>query len=188
MPENESDKESNSAPAVPLTTQELAHQLMAARVRIVAWIGVFVRDPHLAEDVFQDCMAEAIANLARFDASRPLLPWVMGIARNCALRTLRERGRQPVQQGPELLATLEAVHQDADEQDEELLRQLPALRVCLQAMKPKPRELLQRRFWQGESLAAIATALESSAEAIQMRLARLRAKLAACMRKQGASS
>ena len=50
-------------------------------------------DPAEAEDAAQDCFIRAFRSLARFDASKPLRPWLLRIVTNLALNRKRSLGR-----------------------------------------------------------------------------------------------
>ena len=49
-----------------------------------------------AEDVVQDTFFRALKGLKRFDASRPLRPWLLGIAANRCRTALERRSRRPL--------------------------------------------------------------------------------------------
>ncbi len=49
-----------------------------------------------AEDVAQDTFLRALNGLKRFDASRPLRPWLLGIAANRCRTALGRRTRRPI--------------------------------------------------------------------------------------------
>jgi len=57
----------------------------------------FLGDPESARDVFQETMLAVLRTLDRFDASKPFLPWVLGIALN---RCHEERRRKARAAGP----------------------------------------------------------------------------------------
>jgi RNA polymerase sigma-70 factor (ECF subfamily) len=50
-------------------------------------------DPAEAEDAAQECFIRAYRNLNRFDAARPLRPWLLRIVSNLALNRMRSVGR-----------------------------------------------------------------------------------------------
>ncbi len=50
---------------------------------------------HDAEDATQETMLRALRNLHRWDASRPLLPWLTTIAANRCRTALSQRGQRP---------------------------------------------------------------------------------------------
>ena len=52
-------------------------------------------DPTSAEDALQDTFLTALEGLDRFDASRRIGPWLVGILRNIAHRARRDRARRP---------------------------------------------------------------------------------------------
>ncbi len=51
---------------------------------------------HDAEDVVQETFLRALRGVAGFDSSRPLRPWLLGIAANRCRTALSRRGRRPV--------------------------------------------------------------------------------------------
>jgi RNA polymerase sigma-70 factor (ECF subfamily) len=50
---------------------------------------------HDAEDAAQETMIRAVRNLARWDQTRPLLPWLLAIAGNRCRTALEQRTRRP---------------------------------------------------------------------------------------------
>ena len=65
-----------------------------------------MRHRHDAEDVAQEAMVRALRGIAGFDGSRPLRPWLLGIAANRCRTALGRRSRRPV--------TVEAVVDEVD--------------------------------------------------------------------------
>jgi len=55
--------------------------------------GHLVRDGALAEDLVQTTFVEAMSSAARYDARRPLLPWLVRILTHHAKKLRRQRGR-----------------------------------------------------------------------------------------------
>ncbi len=51
---------------------------------------------HDAEDVAQEAMLRALRGIAGFDGSKPLRPWLLGIAANRCRTALGRRSRRPV--------------------------------------------------------------------------------------------
>jgi RNA polymerase sigma-70 factor (ECF subfamily) len=54
---------------------------------------LFLGDPDEADDVAQECFIRAYASLNRFDLTRPMRPWLLGIAANLARNRRRSLGR-----------------------------------------------------------------------------------------------
>lgn len=49
-----------------------------------------------AEDVVQETFLRALRGIAGFDATRPIRPWILGIAANRCRTALSQRGRRPI--------------------------------------------------------------------------------------------
>lgn len=59
-----------------------------------------------AEDIAQEAFVKAFLNVKRFDASRPLSPWLLTIARRLCIDRLRQRKARPASNDePEALPT-----------------------------------------------------------------------------------
>ena len=63
--------------------------------RLYCYCVGLVRDHHAAADCVQDVFCAAAAELPKLRDPDKLRPWLYAIARNAALRTLRERRREP---------------------------------------------------------------------------------------------
>jgi RNA polymerase sigma-70 factor, ECF subfamily len=70
--------------------------------------------PSDADDVAQEAFVRAFVNVRRFDASRPLAPWLLTIARRLCIDRLRQRAARPSSDSePELLPTAPTAEADA---------------------------------------------------------------------------
>ena len=58
---------------------------------VMLLINALVRDPALADDIFQETMIVAWNKFDTYDASRPLTPWLRGIAVNLIRNAQRKR-------------------------------------------------------------------------------------------------
>jgi RNA polymerase sigma-70 factor, ECF subfamily len=61
--------------------------------RVYNYLVQLTRHHHDAEDLTQQTFVKAFHHLARFDASRPLINWLLTIARNTALNHFRDTRR-----------------------------------------------------------------------------------------------
>jgi RNA polymerase sigma-70 factor (ECF subfamily) len=76
-----------------------------------------------AEDIAQEAFVKAFLNVKRFDASRPMSPWLLTIARRLCIDRLRQRKARPASdEEPEALPT--AATAEADTASKETLGQL----------------------------------------------------------------
>ena len=129
-----------------------------------------------ADDLAAETFATAFADWSRFDQSRPLRPWLLGIAANLLRhywreerRMLRAYARTGVD--PVLAEDDQAVARiDADARRRELAAALGKLR-------PRDREILLLHAWADLSDHEIATALELPLGTVKSRLHRTRERL-----------
>jgi RNA polymerase sigma-70 factor (ECF subfamily) len=118
-------------------------------------------DPGLADDVAQDAMMKVLRALPRFDATRPLGPWVRTIARNTARNAQRgERTRTAFDPDPLGEAAIESPRTDSVERALDLDG---AARTALDAftlLSARQREILELVDHQGLSPSEAARELD----------------------------
>lgn len=68
------------------------------RTRILSSIYLLVGDRYLAEDIFQETFIKVIHNIqnGKYNHEDKFLPWVLRIARNMSIDSIRSRKRMPV--------------------------------------------------------------------------------------------
>lgn len=134
-----------------------------------------------AEEVLQRTTAILWQRLHEFDQERGFLAWALHRAYYEVLSFRKEHARN------RLIFHEELISQLADErrQQEPLLAaQRSALRECLQQLKDEHRALLQRRYGDSSSVAALAEESGVTAKTLYRRLDRLRQLIADCVRKR----
>lgn len=123
-----------------------------------------------AEDVAQDALIRAYRNLGRFDATRPLRPWLLQITRNLAFNQQRSARRYLAAVTRWWQQTGAGTnHQDAPDStsaDADLLWQ--AVRSLAQA----DQEVIYLRYFLELSVAETADALEVAEGTVKSRLSR----------------
>lgn len=143
------------------------------------------RDREDALDVAQETVLRLFRSLGRFDAERPLRPWLLSIARNLVRdRWRRGRNRQPVELEADLLVD---VSEAGD--PERRLRRLELQRRVWRALAELPedaREIVVLRDYRDCSYAEIAEILEIPLGTVMSRLHRARARLARSLRDETA--
>src|SRR5436190_23219083 len=145
-----------AVPAAEPTPHDNAFlQVLAHRTMLKSYILVIVRDPHLAEDTLSDVTLAIVRSWERFDAGQPFGPWARGVARRVALTNLRKYRRANVALSDEVLEQLEddfdAFGSEADQEE-----QRQQLRSCVQLLPERSRELIQLRYFDGQSYDQIA--------------------------------
>lgn len=137
---------------------------VAGQLLLVA--GHLVRDGALAEDLVQTTFVEAMRCASRYDARRPLLPWLVRILTNQAKKLRRQRGRAA---DPRPL--LRSVDDSAAERvlDREVMT---AVEAALAELPIHYRQVLTLRLVHELSPTAIAHALGCPPETVKTRLKR----------------
>ncbi|MCD4656210.1 MAG: sigma-70 family RNA polymerase sigma factor [Planctomycetes bacterium] len=68
-----------------------AQELLLARVDklIIKYVRKYVRNSDMIEDCLQQCRFHLLKMLYHFDCSKPFIPWLTTVVRNCTLNYLR---------------------------------------------------------------------------------------------------
>jgi RNA polymerase sigma-70 factor (ECF subfamily) len=144
-----------------------------------AWKGAYavVADRTVADDVAQDAMQRAFAALGRFDAERPLGPWLTRIVVNRAIDELRVRGR--------LDSLDEASLHDCELGDSPSDRlRLWAVADAVAALAPAKRLVVVLRYWLDFPIEDIAAVLRIPAGTVASRLSRAHDELREQLREE----
>ena len=159
---------------------EIARQLLDARVEMTEYFRSVILDRHLAEDVFQDVCVKAIKAHDTFEDAQHLRRWCHTVGRNRAIDLLRKKDKKQVLLGEAVLAKLE--------EDEELRQpaapreQLEALGQCLRSLTPRSQRIVALRY--GEELSGIEVAqrMDCKVDTLYKALARIYQTLRECIR------
>ncbi|HEV2811802.1 MAG TPA: sigma-70 family RNA polymerase sigma factor [Solirubrobacteraceae bacterium] len=159
-----------TAPAAEAAASTFAELYRATFADVYAYVATIVRDRAAAEDVTAQAYERAYRKRRSFDARRGSeRAWIFGIARNAALDELRRRSR-----------TAALVAEPPDEvlvaHDETAVRRA-TVRVALEALDARDRELIALKFHGGLSNAELAKVLGLSETNAGTRVHRAVAKL-----------
>jgi RNA polymerase sigma-70 factor (ECF subfamily) len=133
---------------------------------------------HDAEDVTQEVFLRVFRSLRRWDASRPLKPWIMGITINRCRTWLAQRARRP-----ELVDYLQDTAAGPNSDDAaELLREIQA---ALGELRPEYRSVFILFHEQGQPYEEIARALKRPVGTIKTWLHRARLEVLERLRRRG---
>lgn len=168
-------------------TEELIRKFTQIRAGILGYLRVLVRDPHLAEDLFQETCLIVLRKIDSFDRSGDFSAWVRGIALNLARNALRKERYLHLMPAPELAEAIERTHTAGSlEEMSETATRLDYLDHCMERIDARQRSLLQMRYQKGASLQDIAAKSGRTAGAVQVALSRIRQFLLKCMEQQKA--
>jgi RNA polymerase sigma-70 factor (ECF subfamily) len=165
----------------------LDHQVRAfleGRPLIQAHIRMLVRDAALAEDVFQEVWVrfERVTRHGEIVANVPA--WCRATARLVALEGWRKQRREPPTTDAELAALVEQAYEEQDSRADFWSDHSAALTQCLDVLPSRSRDLVTRRYHNGQPIAEMAAQLGQSLGSVKTALCRLRLALAECVRKR----
>jgi RNA polymerase sigma-70 factor (ECF subfamily) len=167
-------------------SEQLARLWTEAQPVVSAYILAIIPDFHQAEDVLQQVAVVLVREFERFDASKPFLPWALGIARNTAFKSRRDCARRTKHVLSD--AVLDGIQAAFEENDDSLLAMRKFLRYCLQKQPRKILELLRWRYAQDLSPTDVAAQMGITSGAVRTMLHRARQALRRCIRRaQGAT-
>jgi RNA polymerase sigma factor (sigma-70 family) len=162
-----------------LEPDAIVQVLLRERLRITALAAAVIRDVHTADDIFQQVVLGALEARSRFRDAEHVLAWSYRAARHRALDLAR--GRQLHSLPDEVLDKLESRWADSaapgSDRDE-------ALHRCLARLAAPARELLQMRYADGLTAAAIADRLRRTPGAVYQNLCRIHRSLRECVERE----
>lgn len=169
------------------SSEKLARLWTEAQPVVGSYLLSLLPDFHQAEDVLQQVAVLLVREFDKYDASRPFLPWVLGIARNLALKSRREAARNSKHFfGEALMDQIQAAFQEHPDSWASVRK---ALRHCLSEQPQKVLELLRWRYAFDMKPAEVARRMGITSGATRVMLHRARLVLRRCIRRhaEGAS-
>jgi len=136
----------------------------------------------IVEDLAQETFIAAYEHLGDFDLEQDFGPWIKGIARNKMLMHLRRQYQHGEALEKLKAKAAEKVFEDvAQLQSSDDGRAVDALRRCFEKLPQRLMGVLRARYFERESVTAIAGRHRTSVSAISSLLFRGRKELQACM-------
>ncbi len=165
--------------------QLLAQQsalFLAHRLSLHAYVRGLVRDPVLAEDLFQETYLALAQACEKGTVIDDLPRWSRGVARNLALQHWKQQRHHRLVPDPELVDRIDQAFAEAGDQiDDEWDQRRRALAECTEELPAPARRLLTLRYVENQPIASMTETLSRSAGSLMTALSRLRTALAACI-------
>jgi RNA polymerase sigma-70 factor (ECF subfamily) len=167
---------------MPVGEQELVHSLLRERRKLIAYIWSIVRDPHTAEDVFQEVSLIAVQKRDDIERQESILPWLRAVARHKAVKARELGSRRPVPLDAALLAELEVVWARRDSIASYDLSM--ALEDCTSKLNHKARQIVGMRYGGGMCGQEVADAMGIQVRSVYKALSRIHVTLADCVTRE----
>jgi RNA polymerase sigma-70 factor, ECF subfamily len=171
---------SSTTPAAP----EPLRDFLAQRHDLMAFLFTLVRDPHLAEDLFQEVWVQFDKAQRKGQSITHVPAWCRGVARHLFSHHIRSRQRSPVIMDEELVALVELAFEENADAQSETEEKLAAVRICMDTLPLRSRSILRLRYEEGLPSSEIATRLKMKVESIHVALCRLRQAVGQCARQR----
>ena len=165
----------------PDKTADYVQQLSGCQSQVYGYIYSLLGNADIAWDTLQETNAVLWKKRDEFDASRPFMAWACGIAfqqvRAARTRLGRDRLLFHDQATLEAIGETWLVQATHSASDREI-----AMDHCLKKLSQRHRDMIERHYRHGHSLAVIAQTADRTANAVGVMLHRTRQTLAECIR------
>lgn len=163
--------------------RQVTRQWTLAQPAVAAFLTAVVRDFRERDDLLQEVAVAVMESFDRYDATRPFVPWALGIARNRVGLWLRERKRSRVTFDSAAVESLAVAFADVPADDYSALDRLAE---CVARLEGRARELCRLRYRDDLKPAVIAARLGMQANTVAKALERVRSRLRECVEGKGA--
>lgn len=157
---------------------EFAQLFVLHQARVYRYIVSLVPNRADADELFQETNLTLWKKWDQYDRGQEFFPWACGIAVNHVRNFWRKRRDVPMVFDEDLLHKLTRMRL----QDDDVLQQRQlALTTCLEELRPRQRETVQRYYSEPGTVKAIAESDGRSPAAVYKMLERIRSVLHECI-------
>lgn len=164
--------------------KHLSTQFLAGRHSLMSFIVGLVRDPHVAEDLFQEVWIQLVERIQAGGEIRDPHKWFRAVARNLILVQWRAIKGRKVLVDSRLVDLAEQAFSENEASDDEWVGRHHALAACVKALSKHSRRLLELRYFQDRSGFDVARRSKKSYESTLMALSRIRGALKRCIERR----
>lgn len=159
-------------------TEDYAELMAAHQGRLEGFIRSLTGDGDAARDILQEVNVVLLKKSKEFEMGTNFTAWAFRIARFEVMTWRRKMSRNRLTFDDELL---EQIAETAERFDDDYLKRVEALKECLGKLPDRQRGVVQRRYLEEWSVAALAEELGDKANAVSQLLFRARQNLLKCM-------
>lgn len=161
--------------------QQMSSEFLSHRDKLAGFILGLTRDPHLAEDIFQEVWLRFLQAMERGEEIREVYPWGRVVARRLVIDHWRKTQNPRVIVDSELAELVEQAFCEQDKEPELWRNRIRALEDCVKNLPNHAKETLRLKYEKGWPVKNVAEATSRTASAVMMVLSRLRQSLAQCV-------
>jgi len=163
-----------------MKADEAVQVLLRGRLRVAGVAAAIARDVHASDDIFQQVVLAALEDLSQFKDQEHLIAWAIRAARHRAIDVCRKR--KMISLPDEILDLLEC--EWGSEGAGSWSERTEALHRCLARLGSNARAVLQLKYTEGLSVAAISKRMRRTPDAIYQALSRIHRGLRDCVSKE----
>jgi RNA polymerase sigma-70 factor (ECF subfamily) len=164
-----------------MADEPLIKQLLKHQGPFMGYLVAITRDLGAAEEIFQN-VAVVVLEKGATEPIRDFRAWAKEIVRRQALHYLQEQSQtRQRSMAPELIDGLSLALDAEPLGTEGPPKERDLLALCLKILAPRSRRILALRYEKRQSFEEIGSTLESSAQAVQRALSRIRQSLHECI-------
>lgn len=152
-------------------------------VRIYRFVLQLTGNRSIAEEIVSDVFLEAWRHAARFGMRSQVSTWLLAIARNKALTTLRRRSESQLGNG-DVPLTIEDPADNPEECSDKQDRSR-TLRLCLKQLSRSHREVIDLVYYHGKSVGEVAEIVGIPASTVKTRMHYARSRMAMLLKQAG---
>jgi RNA polymerase sigma-70 factor (ECF subfamily) len=152
------------------------------QVMVYRFVLRLTGDSASAEDIVSEVFLELWRHAARFEGRARLSSWILAIARNKAVSSMRGRSELPLDD-----ATAQAIPDEAAtaEQSLDAAKRGALLRQCLTQLSPAHREIIDLVYYHEKSVEEVAAIVDAPAATVKTRMFYARKQLAQHLKAAG---
>lgn len=151
-------------------------------VRLYRYLVRLIRNEAMAEELMNEVFLETWRKADKFEGRSAVSTWLMSIAHNKAVSSMRKRGEEPLDEG---VAAQLADEDDTPEIAVQKRSKAEVMRACMDRLSADHREIIDLVYYHDKSVSEAAEILEIPENTVKTRMFYARKKLAEFMREAG---